>query len=160
MQKQPEDCSCKRCQSACQSKPGWFMPGEAEKAAALLGLTLEEFFKTKLGVDWFEGDPDIFALAPALVGRPTGHEYPGNPRGACVLFVDGRCSIHAAKPLECREYLHGDDRATLAERKVRIRDAWGALAPQKQIEQLLGREPESEEYTGGLLAGLGFPFLN
>ena len=46
-------CTCEVCQSACATKPGHFMPGEAEEAAALVGLTLKEFFDLHLAVDWW-----------------------------------------------------------------------------------------------------------
>jgi Fe-S-cluster containining protein len=151
----PEDCTCPDCQSACQSKPGWFLPGEAEGAAALLGVSLAELFRTKLAVDWWEAgdgtDDDVFVVAPALVGHPAGEEYPGDPRGRCVFYVKGRCQIHAAKPHECAMAHHdvpptGEVRA----RHRRVAMAWRDRQP--QVAELLGREPEAAGY--GSFAGL------
>lgn len=38
-------CQCVRCVNACRYRPGWFLPGEAEKAAELKGVPLADFFK-------------------------------------------------------------------------------------------------------------------
>lgn len=121
------------------------MPGEAERAAKYLGMTLTEFFKIYLGVNWLEGDDNIFLLAPATANMDPGGEYPGNPRGRCVFFENGLCNIHAVKPFECSEYIHGDTEVSARHRQVA--QAW--KAHQAQIVELLGREPEAEEYEGG-----------
>ncbi len=147
------ECACEMCKGACQSKPGWFKPGEAEKAAKLLGIPTEEFFRTKLAVDWWTPDDKhpntVFVLAPVLVGRNPGTEYPGDPHGRCALLTeDGKCSIHAAKPHECARYVHTNTKAVINRRKDRIVDAWSTDEAQAQIRQLLGREPEAAEYDG------------
>jgi Fe-S-cluster containining protein len=144
------DCSCSKCQDACRGKPGWFLPGEAEAAAALRGQTLQEFFDQALGVDWWEeyDGPDTYILTPALVQHRPGTEYPGDPRGACVLFEEGKCTIHEAKPFECRHYIHDHDNKTVQRRKRGVRDAWKEASHQQQIEGLLGREPESRKWRG------------
>ena len=145
------ECTCEDCKGACRYVPGWFLPGEAECAAKLMGLTLKEFFDQYLGVDWWEGDEPIFILAPAIVGEAPGSEYPGDPRGTCVFFnSDGLCDIHQAKPYECAMYICNDDNAS--ERHEKVAMAWKDY--QTQIITLLGREPETEEYYGGGLFGL------
>ena len=51
------------------NKPGWFAPGEAERAAKLFGLTFKQFFNKYLTVDYYEGynnNNDIFVLSPAI----------------------------------------------------------------------------------------------
>ena len=126
------------------------MPGEAEIAAKTLGLSLEEFFKKYLAVNWWEGDPDIFVLAPALVGEATGTEYPANPQGWCVFFVDGWCTIHPVKPFECAQLICDDP--NIGERHETVANAW--IENQSQIVELLGREPESKVFYGGLFGGL------
>lgn len=45
-----EDCQCEMCVKACELQPGWFAPGQAEKAAELLGIPFEEF-KNNLAID-------------------------------------------------------------------------------------------------------------
>lgn len=61
------DCRCEKCRAGCVRRPGWFAPGEATKAAAELGLTLEEFFKQYLCVDfWCDSENgDVELLSPA-----------------------------------------------------------------------------------------------
>jgi Fe-S-cluster containining protein len=141
-------CTCADCTSACTFKPGWFMPGEAERAAEHLGTTLAELFRTKLGVDWWDDpDRDIFLLAPAVTAMDPGEEYPGNPKGTCVFFVEGRCSIHEVKTFECREYHHDDAGQAVADRHRATGHAWDGH--HEQIVELLGREPWAAPYEGG-----------
>ena len=99
----PTGCSCKRCISACSNKPGWFLPGEVEKTAKFLDMTTQDFFDKYLAVDWFR---DTFVLAPAIIESKPGGMYPLNPHGQCIFFKNNRCSIHAVKPFECRNYNH------------------------------------------------------
>lgn len=53
------DCRCNVCKQACEFKPGWFLPGEAEKAADYFDLDFWEFFNAFLGVD-FQWARDFF----------------------------------------------------------------------------------------------------
>jgi Fe-S-cluster containining protein len=137
------ECTCDRCQKACQNKPGWFLPGEAEKAAELLGMPLPEFFRTKLGVDWYEGEKPVFVLSPAITTMPAGETFPSDPMGTCVFFESGRCTIHAAKPFECRMFLHGQQFDETDKRHADVAAAW--VNHQAQIEELYGDEPEAVE---------------
>lgn len=146
------DCSkesgtCEVCQSACRFKPGWLVPGDAERIADHLGLSLVELFETKLAVDWWEewkGRDDVFLLAPALVGEDAGAEYPGNPKGTCTFYADGLCTIHEVKPFECREYVCDDSYGKTMGRHRSIVEAW--VENQEQIETLLGRKPYAAHY--------------
>lgn len=142
------ECSCNDCKAACEFKPGWFKPGEAEKVAEYLGLTMEELFKTKLGVDWYEnlGDGDVFVLAPAITTMTPGSEYPSNPRGRCIFFKDGLCSIHSVKPFECRESHHSDSAENIRVRHREAAESW--IDEQGQIKDILGRTPKSSYYGG------------
>jgi len=93
--------------------PGWFAPGEAEKAAKFIGAEWKEF-KKKLIVDYWCGGigGDQYVWRPR---RITGDEGLGGNRisvaswgsafneGTCVFLKEGRCSIHAVKPWECRQ---------------------------------------------------------
>lgn len=140
-----ESCSCLSCQSACTFKPGWFLPGEAERAAELMGMNVAEFFRTYLGVDWWSDDdeaPEAFVLAPAITDMDPGEEYPRDPKGTCVFFRDGGCQIHAAKPYECRHSYHTDTKEEIHARHIEVALAWGEH--QGQIKDLLGREPETK----------------
>lgn len=117
-----KDCTCYKCQAACQNKPGWFLPGE---------------------VDWLEGGITTFVLAPAITAMEAGTEYPSNPSGQCVFYRDGLCAIHPVKPFECRTFLHGQSREKTTARHERVGRTW--RKHQEQIAELLGREPEEQE---------------
>lgn len=52
------DCNCTRCASLCVGRPGIFAPGEATRAAAELGMTLQEFFDKYLTVNWWSDTSD------------------------------------------------------------------------------------------------------
>jgi len=142
------ECTCDICKQACKHKPGWFLPKEAEKAAEYLKMTLPKFFNTYLGVDWWEGDDEMettFILAPALVGKKAGSEYPGNPKGRCVFFNDGLCDIHQVKPFECAQMSCTESDSG---RHQKVAKAWAGN--QTQITKLLGREPEAGAWEGSL----------
>lgn len=141
------DCQCNKCQGACQNKPGWFLPDEIEKAAKYLNLTVKEFFDKYLGVDWWEAYEKTFILAPAITRMGAGGEYPGNPKGTCVFFKDGKCSIHDVKPYECREHIHTESHEDCVIRHAFVKDQWANKDAQKKIKDLLGREPQTEEYS-------------
>lgn len=150
-----DSCSCGVCQGACTYKPGWFLPGEAEKAAALMDMSLPEFFRTYLGVNYWpedEGLPLTFLLAPAITRMSPGEEYPADPKGRCVFFQEGRCQIHEARPHECRRYFHTDTHAETHAVHHEVAATWGEH--QDQIQELLGREPE-DSGQWGLLDELG-----
>ena len=137
-----ESCKCDKCKKACENKPGWFIPGEAERVAEYLNISLEELFRAKLMVDWWVSSPeDIFILAPAIKYEEPGSEYPGDPTGECVFFIDGLCEIHPVKPFECKELFHGEQ--ALHEETAKT---W--KDNHNQVKELLGREPESREFMG------------
>jgi Fe-S-cluster containining protein len=108
----PTDCTCFRCVEACRKQPGWFKPGEAEKAAELLGLPFDEF-KKFIVMDHADNEkaptaPYVWAPRKVGVDQPVDElrsHYTQRKPGVCVFLKDGRCSIHAAKPFECRETL-------------------------------------------------------
>lgn len=151
LRKEQKSCECCTCANACASKPGWFMPGEAEKAAKLLKMSLK-FFDTYLGVDWWNGDEygeETFILSPATVSAEPGEMFERNPRGVCVFYKDKRCRIHEAKPYECQMYWHGDTGGSARHEKVAM--AW--KKHQAQIEKLLGRKPVAPDMTIGDMLG-------
>jgi len=151
------DCSCPKCQSACSYCPGWFLPGQVEKVAEHLNMTLKELFDKYLGVNWWEGEVPIFVLAPATTKMSAGSEYPGDPRGKCIFYKDGKCEIHPVKPYECRKAIHGDTQEVVQERHRFISKKWNKEQYRKQIVELLGREPKTKEYSFfDLLCGSSF----
>jgi len=141
-------CQCEICKRGCEFKPGWFMPGQIELSAADLGISPKQFFDKYLGIDWWVADDDIYVFAPATTEMKTGQEYPGDPRGCCVFYVDELCTIHSTKPFECAETIHSEKANGLHEA---VANAW--KLHQEQIKELLGREPESSAF--GLFDMLG-----
>lgn len=145
--------TCATCQSGCTSKPGWFLPGEAERAAEFMGLTVDEFFRQYLAVDWWEDSPNIFLLSPAVKEASPGSEFPGDPRGECVFYRHGRCQIHPAKPHECRVQWCG-----AVSGSVHRDTAMAWKGHQGQVSALLGREPEAKKFGSGFSSLLAGPF--
>lgn len=102
---EPVSCACESCVECCTHTPGWFAPGEAEKAAALLGMTFEEFRKRLIKDYWVEGPSNVYLWRPRKLAGDHGRDVASSwPRsGRCVfLTADNRCEIHEAKPMECR----------------------------------------------------------
>ncbi len=104
------ECSCKKCVQACQEQPGWFAPGEAEKAAELIGMDFEEFkkFLIKDHCDNPSAPRAPYIYAPRKVGVDLPNQEirtreNQKKKGPCVFLKNNRCSIHQAKPYECRE---------------------------------------------------------
>jgi len=99
------DCSCDECVSACQRKPGWFAPGEAERAAEFLGVPWEQFRK-RLILDFWDAWEPIYVYSPRQVGVDDDREVmqwsSAFATAPCVFLSKGRCTIHPVKPLECK----------------------------------------------------------
>jgi len=104
--------------ACCRNNPGWFGPGEMEKAAEHMGMEPEAFFRKYLvvvstPVATPEGRVTVSAFAPAKVDAegnpqtPTGERVPrvyDFMSGACIFYQNQRCAIHPARPIECRRY--------------------------------------------------------
>lgn len=151
----PENsCSCNKCKRACQTRVGWFAPGEPEKVAQYLNTTLEELFKTRLVVDYYHVgenfDVPQFLLAPAVVGGRAGAEESCVPGGTCTFYKDGACSIYPVRPYECRDYLHGPHDRVSSHADVAA--AWQNDVSMKQIVDLLGRVPATVRDEGAMRA--------
>jgi len=99
-------CTCSECIEACvDGLPGIFAPGEAEKAAKLLGMSFKKFKKFLIKE---YNTHDVFMWTPRKVGLDEDRKESdwGSPfqKGRCVFLDDkDRCKIHKAKPKECRE---------------------------------------------------------
>jgi Fe-S-cluster containining protein len=107
---------CIRRGLCCRSSPGWFAPGEAERAAELLGMAPDAFAKQYLVIDACDieghGRVEVFAPVkldrfgqPALRPLTRVDELYRILRGVCVFFEEGGCRIYAARPIECRRYV-------------------------------------------------------
>ena len=100
-------CECKKCQNACKFKPGWFEPSQVKAVLKhFKAKTIKDLLgKDKLAIDWWLGDPAILTLSPNIKGN-NSIQFPGNPKGECVFYKKGRCSIYDIRPIECRIYDH------------------------------------------------------
>lgn len=105
-------------------------------------MTLQELFDKHLSVEWWEdmrGCESSFVLAPAIAGN---HDEGGmasyDPKGRCGFLKDGRCSIHEAKPFECRAYVHTDTKDIVKERHKAVAWAWFKPEHQEQLRELNG----------------------
>lgn len=99
-------CSCSACKSACENRPGWPTPQEAERIIAA-GMA------DRLMLDWWEGDeqqPYTEILCPAAPGC-GGRDAPEidflnmfGPGWRCTFLKNGKCELHGTsmKPFECR----------------------------------------------------------
>ena len=141
------DCNCDTCKNACNYKPGWFSPEEIEKVAKFFDLTVKETFDKYFGIDWWEeGEdlPETFVIAPATEVMPPGGMYPGNPVGKCIFYKDGKCSIHAVKPNECKFYDHTKNYDDCHENKKSVVREW--TRNQKLIRQVFDGDLVTEVY--------------
>lgn len=113
------DCSCFKCVRACKHIPGWFAPGELEKAAAFCEAPSVEDFKRDFlkEVGFLADDQWIEIWRP----RMPGYDDHSVKEKRCVFLSElDRCTIHPVKPMECRE-------ALLCERDQDIRPQIEAL---------------------------------
>lgn len=108
---QSTSCDCAACRGLCRIWPGWLTPRDVKRLATHLNVEPRELFATHLAWDTWYGWPEdtLVAIPASRDGAPgdmthrewfgalTGHTNP------CALQdADGHCTIHAAKPRECR----------------------------------------------------------
>lgn len=142
-------CTCDNCVAACQYKPGWFKFGEIEKAAAHLGISLQEFFDKYLMVEYWIADDDSDGKDVFLPSLITAGQEPARIAdwrfrpSPCVFLKDRKCSIHAVKPFECASMLHGEDNRI---NHVEAMKSWNNPEAQAQIVTLLGYAPTIPEH--------------
>lgn len=106
---------CVRRGLCCRSSPGWFAPGEVEKAAAALDMSPDDFVRKYLVIDSIDVDGQLAEVfVPVKMGRGNKPLAPPATRvdrlyrmlrSPCVFFKDSGCQIYDVRPLECRHYL-------------------------------------------------------
>lgn len=141
-------CTCDKCVSLCSVAPGMFKPGEAERVAEFLGLTLDGLFITQLAVRETAYAPGVLALTPATIGSERG-DLMVETWGTCVFLTrEGRCSIHDVKPFECREAWCGDGPIAVDDAAYRkVVDAWRPREHQRQLQGLIRRAQKAKAGT-------------
>jgi Fe-S-cluster containining protein len=138
-------CGRGRC---CENNPGWFAPGEMEKAAEHMGMDPGDFFNKYIVLNAVKlpnepGQPVVEAFVPTKVdekgeplegaGRRSSRVYQ-YMKGPCVFYKNQRCAIHPARPLECRKYFcEQDDKLNITHEEIGKLwyDAWKASQPAK-----------------------------
>lgn len=119
---------CIRRGLCCKSSPGWFGPGEVEKAAELLDMDPGEFVSKYIVIDSIALSDDkngsengsenskeqVEVFVPVKLDR-TGEPLatPGTRvddlyrmfRSPCVFFENNGCKIYEARPSECARYI-------------------------------------------------------
>ncbi len=87
-----EPCSCDACQHGCAMGSGVLGEGDAAKIAAFLNITVEELKEKHLEeIEKF----NTTKLRPKI-------EREGKQYGKCTFFKEGKCTVHAVKPFECK----------------------------------------------------------
>jgi Fe-S-cluster containining protein len=136
-------CGRGRC---CENNPGWFAPGEMEKAAEWMKLPVEEFVSRYLVLNSIQltdlpGRPTVEAFVPTKVdekgqplegaGRRSSRVYQ-YMKGPCVFYKDRRCEIHPVRPMECRAYFcEQDEKLNLSHEQIGKLwyESWKLTAP-------------------------------
>ena|SRR3990167_5770206 len=107
------ECTCQECVDCCKTQPGWFAPGEAEKAAEFLSMSFEEFKEKYLVIDYWIGGACVYQPRKTNAEESGFHRVSygsGFKKGECIFLKNDRCSIHEAKPIECRLTSCEDDK--------------------------------------------------
>lgn len=137
-----QSCTCAGCQSLCKVFPGSMSPGEVRRLAAHLNVEVISLFSTHLGFDrWLGGFgdvgeqwEDVYTVVPATTHFGPGDVYSRppfdwTPKPCALQDASGLCTIHAAKPRECRWAFSNDhgEEATGNMRRI-IARAWARPA--------------------------------
>jgi Fe-S-cluster containining protein len=147
---------CRRCGRCCRKHPGWFAPGEPEKAAMLLGLPMADFVKKYLIIDYIEtnwGKIEVFV--PVKVDKdgvpvePTNSKasrvYPMK-KGTCIFYDEAEkgCRIYFARPIECRRY-HCENSPEENMSKLQIAEMWYRSWEEAQKKAKAREKEEAKE---------------
>lgn len=177
-------CSCDHCRSLCERFPGWFTPRGLVCFARYLGVDVPSVFKTHVALDaFYEPDRETLIALPASERVPPGTKFPRpmlsifemidrllpdykENLSRCAMFIDGHCSIHDAKPRECRdtfavgcqtaiehgidsERSHGHERIARAWMRPGVQDWLDTQLVSAGIEPSSVREKPLTEWTNG-----------
>lgn len=141
MSKETTECRCQECVSACEYKPGWFLPDQAESAIKFIKEKYWGYGKGihLLAIDhWCDEEATIDVLSPNVKVNIKKPRYPFNPKGKCVfLDSDRHCQIHDIKPWECSDYIHTDTNKEIDARKQKIVDAWRDISKFPVVVQFM-----------------------
>lgn len=142
-----DGCRCESCINRCEVAPGWLIPGEIEKIATFLNLSLENLFLNFISIDYWVADriffDDIFVLSPSTIDVIPGNIFPTDNRyGKCIFLKEEKCLIHPVKPYECKMVYHDTSKADEYKLHIKVAEMWDNDENKKQIIQLLGKNKE------------------
>jgi hypothetical protein len=64
-----------------------------------------------------------------------------------VFYEEGQCTVHGVKPFECVRSMCTDSRDEALVRHKEVAEMWNNERDQKQVRDLLGREPKIDDYS-------------
>jgi Fe-S-cluster containining protein len=129
------DCTCEECVMACKIRVGWFAPGEVARVAEFLKVSEEELFRTKLAIDYWCDEEDIYLLTPASIDMEPGTIVPYDhafENHQCIFLKNERCEIHNVKPFECRESSCQGNNENLHEQVAKL---WDTIEGKQEIRR-------------------------
>lgn len=98
-----EACSCSECKILCHGNTGWFLPEQIAPAADHMGLSIPEFFKKYLIIEYWVGGENV--LAPRRYfqeGQRKARTFDAFEKGRCNLLEEGGCALPLnLRPIEC-----------------------------------------------------------
>lgn len=169
-------CDCETCRACCDNVPGWYTPRDVRRL-----ISARPDWRHLVAFDrWYldyDDSAHIVVMTPPNATTKAGQFYPHETarwffersarQGVCSLLLEGRCSIHALKPRECRESygskcVHRPTHDAGMYQRDRIARAWNRPASLRflawvQQEIAKGAEVEIDPRVAAPLAKGGTP---
>jgi len=87
-------CKCSKCEHGCRYTAGVMVEEDIPKLAKFLNISIQELMDKKL---------DVIEKFNTQLFRPKLIDTKGFGYGKCIFFdEENKCTIHKAKPLQCR----------------------------------------------------------
>lgn len=136
-----ESCSCSECQSYC-TRPGWWLPKEAEKAIA------HGYAKRMM----LEVSPvyNYAVLAPAFKGNEGRYALRIFSSNGCTFFNNQRCDLYSQnlQPLECR-FCHHSRKGKGIQCHISIGNEWKKEYARKLIAHWMNENLKMGYFVSG-----------
>lgn len=97
--KRAPPCSCSSCNHGCTMGSGFLAQNDFEPLAQFLGISVTELKKKYLERRMLFGKEHWRPRLLRKINPRTGKKM---PFGKCIFFKNNKCSVHPAKPLECK----------------------------------------------------------
>lgn len=99
MLKRAPPCSCTACKHGCKMGSGFLAADDFEPLARAMSVSIAELKKKYLERRMLFNKE---AWRPKLIRKKHPTTGKKVPYGACIFYKNGMCSVHDAKPLECK----------------------------------------------------------